>query len=375
MIFDIWSILILIVIFQGVFLLSLFFFSKKKRGNVFLIGLAIVVLWYLAEFLAIRNVYQVGIDAFYGTRFGSWLVLGPLAYFYIKSVTNAKWEFTRKDLLHFLPFVLFWLIIPLFSSESLSHRQVTYGMLSVFDFRKKVVTPFEYLYSVIFFLQFCHLFAYLLLNLKQIKSYQQNLKQQYAQLAHIKWLKAFVLLMVSILVLASLYLYLLFETQLYKRVLDYIYVLPMGILIYAISYRLAGIEWLSVEAPEPKYLNSSLQASDQAQIVARLSTLMETEKPYLENELRIKGLSEKLEVTSHHLSQVINDHFGRSFFDFVNSYRVAEAKQLIAAHPDHTLLRIAFDAGFNNKTSFVNAFKKIEGMTPSAYRKRLIEAV
>ena len=61
-----------------------------------------------------------------------------------------------------------------------------------------------------------------------------------------------------------------------------------------------------------------------------------------------------------------------TFFDFVNQKRVIAAQQLIENKPSASLLEIAFDSGFNNKTSFVNAFKKYAGMTPSAFRKQLI---
>ena len=332
-------------------------------------GLIILILWYLVEFLAIRNVVSIPVGLFYGTRFGSWLMLGPLTFFYTLSVTDQAWRFQRKNALHFLPFVLFGLLIPLLSGDSLGARQIDYGMLSVFDFRKKVVTPFEYLYAVVFFLQFCHLLAYLIINLRLIKAYKHSLKQQYAALPHVKWLTLFNGLMMGVLVLASIYLYILFEGRIYKRVLDYIYVIPMGFLIYAISYKLSGIAWQPVALPASKYESSSLQPTEIAQIAANLTVLMETEKPYLTNDLRIKDLSEQLTLPSHQLSQVLNQHFGKSFFDYVNSYRVEEAKRLIAVHPEYTLLHLAFEAGFNNKTSFVNAFKKFEGKTPSAFRK------
>ncbi len=98
---------------------------------------------------------------------------------------------------------------------------------------------------------------------------------------------------------------------------------------------------------------------------------MTEEKPYLQNELRLKDLADSTELTPHQLSHLINDHYKCSFFDFINEYRVKEAKVLIANKPKSTLLEIAFESGFNNKTSFVNAFKKFHGTTPSAFRKEI----
>jgi YesN/AraC family two-component response regulator len=145
----------------------------------------------------------------------------------------------------------------------------------------------------------------------------------------------------------------------------------MGIFMYSIAYYLSGVHWRKVAQPAPKYQASNLKDAVKPDMQQRLEQLMEVEKLYLHNELRIKDLASKLDLSSHHVSQLINEQYGCSFFDFVNKYRIQEAKKLIQSSPDKNLLQIAFDAGFNNKTSFVNAFKKFESQTPSAFKKAL----
>ena len=93
-------------------------------------------------------------------------------------------------------------------------------------------------------------------------------------------------------------------------------------------------------------------------------------KPYLNNELRLQELAEMLNIPSHHLSQVINEHLQTTFFDFINRHRVEEAKSLMKSDMESSLLEIAFKAGFNNKTSFTNAFKKFTKQTPLDYRQQ-----
>ncbi|MGB5818657.1 MAG: helix-turn-helix domain-containing protein [Saonia sp.] len=368
---DIWSILIVVIIFQGLFLLSVLLMSPKKRtkkGNGYLSFLILLFIWFLSEFLAIRNTFHLNFDIFYGTRYGSWLLLGPLTFFFFKSITDSQWRFSRMDLFHFLPFLIFVLIIPLWSTDSLSSRQIHYGMLSVFDYRKKVVTPFEYLYSVLFILQYIHLGLYLIKNIKTIKTYSEDLKLEYSHINHVIWLWVFNILLIFVLLMASVYLYILFASDFYKRSLDYIYVLPMGFFVYSIAYRLAGIHWLSVEQKERKYSGSSLKTNEKEQYALLLKNLMLKDKPYLKNDLRLKELAHMLDINAHHLSQIINENFKCSFFDFINQYRIEEAKQLILAQPRLTMLQVTFDSGFNNKTSFVNAFKKFEKITPSRFR-------
>jgi len=100
---------------------------------------------------------------------------------------------------------------------------------------------------------------------------------------------------------------------------------------------------------------------------------MEDEKPYLDNRLSLKQLAELIDLTTNHLSQIINEKLNKNFFDFINEYRIKEVKQNLS-NPKlqhYTLLAIAFQSGFNSKSSFNDIFKKNTGLTPSEYQKNL----
>ena len=100
---------------------------------------------------------------------------------------------------------------------------------------------------------------------------------------------------------------------------------------------------------------------------------MEKHKPYLENNLNLRGLAQELDVNANYLSQVINEQHGKNFFEFINSYRVNELKEMMndPTNRQFTLLSMAFDCGFNSKTTFNTAFKRITGLTPSQYLKKV----
>ncbi|HMM17137.1 MAG TPA: AraC family transcriptional regulator, partial [Petrimonas sp.] len=105
----------------------------------------------------------------------------------------------------------------------------------------------------------------------------------------------------------------------------------------------------------------------------KISHFVETEKAYLNPDLSLPQLAETLDVPSHHLSRVINDQFGVNFFNFINRYRIEEVKAKIG-NPEFqnlSILGIAYDSGFNSKSAFNRVFKKMEGMTPSEYRKQI----
>lgn len=105
-------------------------------------------------------------------------------------------------------------------------------------------------------------------------------------------------------------------------------------------------------------------------IKSQLEMIMNTQKPYLDSELNLIKLAEMLSVSTHHLSYVINTGFGKNFFQYINEFRVEYAKKLLKeADSKLSILGIAYESGFNSKTSFNTTFKKLTGQTPSEFKK------
>lgn len=115
---------------------------------------------------------------------------------------------------------------------------------------------------------------------------------------------------------------------------------------------------------------------DLKKLKERLHQLMETEKPYLNSELNLVKLAQQMNLSTHQLSYLINNAFGENFFNFINRYRVQKAKELLKdSNYDHfNVLVIAYESGFNSKTSFNNTFKKMTNNTPTEYRKSSIQS-
>ena len=129
----------------------------------------------------------------------------------------------------------------------------------------------------------------------------------------------------------------------------------------------AGIDTQEVE----KYAGSALTESEVTGLHDRLIQLLESEKLYRNPRLTVQDLSDRLEVSSKVVSQVINQSFNRNFFDLINSYRIIEAKEILN-HPDdkRTILEVLYHVGFNSKSSFNTAFKKDTGLTPTEFRQK-----
>jgi len=119
-----------------------------------------------------------------------------------------------------------------------------------------------------------------------------------------------------------------------------------------------------------KYSGSRLNDSQAKHLAEQLREYIESSKTYLNPDLKLSQLAAETGMSSHLLSQVINEQFNLNFFDFVNQYRVEEFKKRMG-DPDFShfsILGIAFECGFNSKSAFNRVFKKITGLTPSQYK-------
>ena len=161
------------------------------------------------------------------------------------------------------------------------------------------------------------------------------------------------------------------------RLYDYLSITGMIIFIYTIGYLSFAIPDVHVsihKLVKNKYSNSTLTKEQSALYLKKLKVLMEKDKLYLHQNLSLVDLSEKIKISPNLISQIVNEELGHNFFDFVNQYRVIEAKRLLAIGKSEkfTIASIAYDAGFNNRTSFNNYFKKVTGITPSEYRNEVL---
>jgi AraC-like DNA-binding protein len=118
-----------------------------------------------------------------------------------------------------------------------------------------------------------------------------------------------------------------------------------------------------------KYAKSGLTDARMTRYMKALDSVMRREEAFLDPELTLPLLAERVGCSVNHLSQVINAGFGMSFFDYVNKYRVKRAKRILRSLDHHSaVLKVAYSVGFNSNSAFYTAFKKRVGMTPAQYR-------
>ena len=128
------------------------------------------------------------------------------------------------------------------------------------------------------------------------------------------------------------------------------------------------------ETSKRKYQKSLINKTHIKKYKNQLDLLMLDEQPYLDPSLTLKALAEMMEIPSNHLSQLLNEGYGKNFADFVNTYRLETFKAKVAdpSQRNLTILALAYDSGFNSKTVFNTFFKKTMGTTPRVYWKKTV---
>jgi len=119
---------------------------------------------------------------------------------------------------------------------------------------------------------------------------------------------------------------------------------------------------------DQKYQNSALTPDMADRLERKLRRAMRGDSLHQDPNLSLWSLSKHIGASPNYVSQTLNENIGESFFDFVNGYRIDTAKSLLQ-DTDQTVLQIAYDVGFNSRSSFYTAFSKVTGETPTAYRK------
>ena len=118
---------------------------------------------------------------------------------------------------------------------------------------------------------------------------------------------------------------------------------------------------------------SYLKKIDLINLKKQLELIMEHEKFYCDEDLNLTKLSNALEISTHQLSEFLNEHYNKNFNNYINGYRIRDAKILLIEDPQRNTLSIAYMVGFNSYTAFFLAFKKDTGISPADYRRKKIK--
>ena len=310
------------------------------------------------------------------------MLQGPFMFVYVLVIISKSGRFKPEYWLHGIPFIIFSLYF-IFDFYLLSADE----KIAYYEMQSSNPTTIAKLTELL------NVFlgpAYVIWSLFKLRKHKKNIEDNfsYTEQLNLNWLK-YVLGGLGLVWLKVVFVSVLGGFPVFSEGLEgHIIYISVTIAVFflgffgirqqAIYRHVQGIKEKKkvkkIRNPinnDALYKHSGLKKADSERYLKELLNYMENEEPYLNNRLGLKDVAEYLNISVHHLSQVINEQLGKNFFDFVNDYRVKEVKSLLRnpKYKQFTLLSIAYDSGFNSKSSFNSVFKKITGLTPSNYIK------
>ncbi len=384
LIFNTHDIILLATIYQSLLfaLMILLVPHKRHKSDVFLIGFLItqafiplhILINYGDGFRLIAletspNLYRIFETAY-------WLE-GPLLLWYTRSLVYRDYVLSKVDIAFVVP-VIAYLIWSWFDFYSMQHAD-KYSLLAGYE-----AVDGELSRHLVGFIRETLRVAFSVMCLLDIRHCRQQIRKRYSNVDDIDfgWLNFLVIgflivriwaILVSIALIISAHTDLTVNVRIMGLTGNYtVFVLVSALIFLSLSKSslFEGVEPInntSSTEPDKDEINQEL--------VTRIEAYMLEAKPFLANILTLEQLAKQLQMSPRNLSNLINRHYQHNFFEFINHYRVEEAKQILA-NPEQktkTMIEVMADCGFNSKATFNTFFKKIVGSTPSQYRAKMLE--
>jgi len=374
-----WPVLFLIAGGQACFFALLFWLNPKipPPGKGYLTLLLLLFGYMLFFHFCWWTHYNLKFPHILLTNIPVYYCFGPLLLLYMDSLRKQP-SLQKKWWLHFIPlFLVIFFLTPFYFLSGNEKLAAIHGQMSF-----PVFPGTRWLKELLSFKVFgLQMFVYLFWQIKWVRRLNQEdqsagLDPVFIQVRY-RW---FSLLTVfyGLFVGSFLLYFLINDRPFFRDVHDFIISGLMTIAIYLIGYLayqrpaiFSGRKHAAIFQPA-KYATSSLTPAAVDSIRRAIVHVLEKEELYKENNLKINDLSDAIQVPPHHLSQVINDRFGKSFNQLINDYRVREVCRLLKkeGNEKRPVIQIAYEAGFNNKTTFYEVFKKTTGLSPTEFRLR-----
>lgn len=375
---DAWTFVLVLGTLHGLFVATMLAVPRpgRPRAHVYLALLVLSLSLHLGEMAAFRMGFTAADERRFFIFFTTpnTYLFGPLFYLFACTLLRGRMKRTWP---HFIPAAL------AFVNYMPAYIGVLNGTIPVPKHQPSGPSMFIWIHpywSWAFLI--AHAGVYVAMSYRRLRAFSAGLRESVSRSNALDadWLWKLAAVMIASLTVQLLSLFAMLGFRRHSIQIEYIDWLSFALSVHFMGWvalRRTEVILVPVEAPEPaaetKYRRSGLDPGQAQTGRAKLLACMADEKPWLDPDLQLRDLAARIGLTPHHLSQLLNQEVGRPFFDFVNGYRVEEAKRRLAdpgtGHLTH--LAVALEAGFASKSSFHRVFKKHVGMTPSAYVQSL----
>ncbi len=324
------------------FLISIYFLLSKKGlavSNRLLSFLCFVLSFRVGKSIILEFADHIHLQLIF-IGLASLLLIGPLFYFYAKSLLDKSFSLKRTSLIHFIPFLpalLFAIIInPTFIRQ----------------------TPLW-----VFITMFCLYYGHYLFYLCKVYLYLKKAKQSQESAVTIEWLH---ILLYALTAIWIVYVLNLVEDKIPYLIGPILY----SVIVYAVTFMAIKKVYIN-QITHQKYTSTPVSEDETNRIFMKLQKLLEEDQVFKNVNSNLSTLSKQLNISTQKLSMVINVKYKANFSSLINDYRIMHSCTLFKDREfqNYTIAFIAFESGFSSVSSFNTAFKKVTGQTPSSYRK------
>ncbi len=347
---DFLEILLIIVSSAGLlhgvlFAAYLIVFKKKKTIANRLLGLLLIFMAFRIGKSVLLN-FGNGLEPiFIFIGLGFLLLIGPLLRWYVLGMTQADFKLPKLFYFELIPFVVIFI-----SSLFVTKEWYENSKIVIIVFASGLI--FIYL----------HLVFYISLSWLIFK----RVKKRYPKESQTKYQKA-ILDWLPLLIAGFAFIWASYVLNILDNAVPYV----IGPIVYSLTIYFLSYKAFQLKATELD--GNVFKVNEDHLLFDRINELVVGHKLYRESDLSLSKLSKESGKTTQLISSVINQYARRNFNDYINYYRIQDAKTFLSNSESekYTISSIAFDMGFSSLSSFNSAFKKFEGITPSAYRKGL----
>lgn len=341
--------------------------ARKTRANTFLSILLAALTFSVFHVRYAGDVITHFSFKAYTLGDPTFLLIGPLLWFYVIELTGGRIKFNASAVAHFIPF-----FVIIFCSLSFRSFLSDTPITRLLDSHPRL--PFT-IFWIVVVAQFS---GYQFRIHRKWREYQQLIRQEVSNTedVNISWVRFFtgVFLIVNFSFLISLFA--VIHLDIMKWIWKSVGVI-LSLSIFALGYKgilqkeiFFGESFSKAEPIEPSV---PAQQKPDHTLIEKLQLYMKNEKPFLDSELTLGILAKAMGLNRNQLSHLINTGIGENFYDFINKYRVEEVKRLMVdpQKQNYNLLGIALEAGFKSKSTFNLIFKRFTGLTPTEYKKNI----
>lgn len=295
---------------------------------------------------------------------------GPLLYLYVLSIIRPNFTLNAKHRLHLLPLVIYFvfLFVAYYCQDHVVKRQVI--GLYLFDLDWQFVTMDTLIKS--------SRFVYLISSIYLINKYREQLKESRSNIENIDltWLKILVIgfalvtlvgVVLSLSKVVNLFYPVKVSLQIFLGLTTYY--ADLILVCFLLFFSAVNISSIAKVKDQSKSSYEDYEADEE--YVDRIIKFMDSEKPYLKSNITLDALSESIDIPARELTAIFNGHFKMNFYEFINNYRIKEAKEILKTDKEQTISDVFLAVGFNSKSVFNTFFKKNTEMTPSEYRNQI----